>query len=81
MRNLYWYMPGLTEKVFEKLPEPSPSVWLSSCGSHGVNVKEPATKTGAVVPGFEYVVVNDDDGMAANVQHTIFTSVILRLLE
>jgi hypothetical protein len=64
-------VPGLTEKVPEKVPEPSPTPCSSSCGSHGVDEKDPATKTGGIVPGLVYVMVNVEGGMAAEGKHGV----------
>jgi hypothetical protein len=64
-------VPGLTEKVLVKLPEQSLPSWSSLCGSHGGDEKDPATKMGGTVPGLEYVMVNVEGGMAAELKHAI----------
>jgi hypothetical protein len=45
------------EKVREKLPEPSLPSCSSSWGCHGGEEKDPATKTGEIVPGLSYAMV------------------------
>lgn len=64
-------MPGVTEKVLEKLPEPSCTSSSSSCGSHGGDENDPATNMGGIVPGFEYVMVNVEGGMVAAGKHAV----------
>jgi hypothetical protein len=54
-----------------KLPEQSLPSWSSLCGSHGGDEKDPATKMGGTVPGLEYVMVNVEGGMAAELKHAI----------